>query len=45
MRIVTLGGKLLKNFMSAQKELFENKIGWHLVCEDDDYSCINNVYR
>jgi len=31
LRIVTLGGKLLKTFMPA---CCENKIGWHLVCED-----------
>ena len=38
-RIVTLGGKLLKVLKRAQNVLFfKNKIGWHLVYEDGDYS-------
>jgi hypothetical protein len=49
LRTVTLGGKLLKNFMSAQNVHFLNKKkkkqdGWHLICEDDT-PCINIAYR
>jgi hypothetical protein len=38
LRTVTLGGKLLKIFKPAILYFFENRIGWHLVYEDDAYS-------
>ena len=35
---VTLDGKMLKIFMPAQMYFFENKMGCHLVYENDAYS-------
>ena len=39
LRIVTLGGKLVRIFMPAYSVLFlKNKIGRYVVCRDSAYS-------
>jgi hypothetical protein len=38
LRIVTLGGKLLKGFMQPRMYFFETKTVWHLAYEDVAYS-------
>jgi len=45
LKIVTLGGKLLKILCQHGMNFFENKIDWHLVYEVDGYSLFNTVDR
>jgi len=33
-----VGRKALKKFIPTQNELFSNKVGWYLVCEDDAFA-------